>query len=112
MEDYNKPKRSSKVTARINERCTYCIVPTTRGVEQSRPMSMSVIDAVVETQPVICQSFHVPFQSGSNKILNTMGRGHTREAYLAIISRIRLKLPDASITIKVFFKKKTCHNEI
>jgi tRNA-2-methylthio-N6-dimethylallyladenosine synthase len=63
-----------------------------------RYMSMSVIDAVTETQPVICQSFHVPFQSGSNKILNTMGRGHTREAYLAIISRIRSKLPDASIT--------------
>jgi tRNA-2-methylthio-N6-dimethylallyladenosine synthase len=66
-----------------------------------RYMSMSVIDAVAETQPVICQSFHIPFQSGSNKILNAMGRGHTREAYLAIISRIRSKLPDASITADV-----------
>ena len=66
-----------------------------------RYMSTGVIDAVVETQPVICQNFHIPFQSGSNSILEAMGRGHTRETYLAIISKIRSKLPDASITTDV-----------
>lgn len=44
-EDISKPKRSSSITAWVNiiygclERCTYCVVPNTRGLEQSRPMS-------------------------------------------------------------------------
>eukprot|EP00934_Nitzschia_sp_Nitz4_P007829 Nitzschia sp. Nitz4//scaffold1_size375055//351605//353702//NITZ4_000340-RA/size375055-augustus-gene-0.737-mRNA-1//-1//CDS//3329541237//7819//frame0 len=53
MEDYTKPRRGSTVTAWVNviygcnERCTYCIVPTTRGVEQSRPVQ-SIVDEVKE----------------------------------------------------------------
>ncbi|MEM8546309.1 MAG: tRNA (N6-isopentenyl adenosine(37)-C2)-methylthiotransferase MiaB, partial [Cyanobacteria bacterium P01_H01_bin.119] len=42
MEDITKPRRDSTVTAWVNviygcnERCTYCVVPGVRGVEQSR----------------------------------------------------------------------------
>jgi tRNA-2-methylthio-N6-dimethylallyladenosine synthase len=42
MEDITKPRRDSTVTAWVNviygcnERCTYCVVPSVRGVEQSR----------------------------------------------------------------------------
>lgn len=41
-EDITKPRRQSKITAWVNviygcnERCTYCIVPSVRGTEQSR----------------------------------------------------------------------------
>ncbi len=41
-EDITKPRRDSKITAWVNiiygcnERCSYCVVPSTRGVEQSR----------------------------------------------------------------------------
>lgn len=41
-EDITKPRRDSKVSAWVNviygcnERCTYCVVPNVRGVEQSR----------------------------------------------------------------------------
>jgi len=40
IEDITKPRRDSKVTAWVNviygcnERCTYCVVPNVRGVEQ------------------------------------------------------------------------------
>ncbi|HEY9698551.1 MAG TPA: tRNA (N6-isopentenyl adenosine(37)-C2)-methylthiotransferase MiaB [Trichocoleus sp.] len=42
FEDITKPRRDSRVTAWVNviygcnERCTYCVVPNVRGVEQSR----------------------------------------------------------------------------
>ncbi len=42
VEDITKPRRNSDVTAWVNviygcnERCTYCVVPGVRGVEQSR----------------------------------------------------------------------------
>ncbi|MGI2905023.1 tRNA (N6-isopentenyl adenosine(37)-C2)-methylthiotransferase MiaB [Tolypothrix sp. VBCCA 56010] len=42
IEDITKPRRDSKVTAWVNviygcnERCTYCVVPNVRGIEQSR----------------------------------------------------------------------------
>lgn len=42
IEDITKPRRDSAVTAWVNviygcnERCTYCVVPSVRGVEQSR----------------------------------------------------------------------------
>ena len=42
IEDITKPRRDSTVTAWVNviygcnERCTYCVVPNVRGVEQSR----------------------------------------------------------------------------
>ncbi|MBW4489019.1 MAG: tRNA (N6-isopentenyl adenosine(37)-C2)-methylthiotransferase MiaB [Trichocoleus desertorum ATA4-8-CV12] len=42
FEDITKPRRDSKVTAWVNviygcnERCTYCVVPGVRGIEQSR----------------------------------------------------------------------------
>jgi tRNA-2-methylthio-N6-dimethylallyladenosine synthase len=58
-------------------------------------MSMSVVEEILNT-PSVCESIHIPFQSGSNSILSSMGRGHTREKYLHIVDRIRSVSQNAS----------------
>lgn len=166
QEDISKPVRSSSVTAWVNiiygclEKCSYCVVPNTRGLEQSRSMdairrelvglasegyrevvllgqnvdaygrdlyprrtfadllkfihdvegierirfttghpryiSENLIRAVGEL-PKVMEHFHIPPQSGSDKVLKEMGRGYTRSRYIEITRRIRARMPDASI---------------
>lgn len=46
----------------------------------------------------ICNSIHLPFQSGSNRILKAMNRQHTREEYMQLIDKIREIMPDCGIS--------------
>jgi tRNA-2-methylthio-N6-dimethylallyladenosine synthase len=49
----------------------------------------------------LCSHFHLPVQSGSNKILKSMKRGYTREQYIKLIDSVRMLFPDASITTDI-----------
>ena len=49
----------------------------------------------------LCQHIHLPFQSGSNKILKVMHRGYTRESYLGKIDRLRETCPLITLTADV-----------
>lgn len=44
---------------------------------------------------------HLPVQSGSNAILKRMNRKYTRESYLELVRKIRLAIPDVSLTTDV-----------
>ncbi len=46
----------------------------------------------------VCKHFHLPLQSGSNRILRKMGRGYTGEDYQKLVQEIRRLMPQASIT--------------
>jgi tRNA-2-methylthio-N6-dimethylallyladenosine synthase len=144
--------------------CSYCIVPSVRGRERSRPSNevLAEIDALVQrgtkevmllgqnvnsyakhnpgeltfhqllakidaipglerirfttshpkdlTEELIeafgrlehlCEHFHLPFQAGSNAVLEKMNRGYTREKYLTQIRRLREVAPQISITADV-----------
>lgn len=170
-EDLAQPVRNHAVRAWVNvlygcnEHCTYCVVPHTRGVEQSRSMesilsecqdlarrgyrevtllgqnvdaygrdlipqkrtfadlliflnqhllgsgleriryvtshpryfSPRVVDAVANLE-LVCECFHVPFQSGDDDVLKYMRRGYTFDSYMRIIDRIKnIAGEDASI---------------
>ncbi len=63
-------------------------------------MDDELIRAVAETEKV-CPYFELPFQAGSDRILESMRRGYTQAEYRAIIQRIREFVPDASINTDV-----------
>lgn len=46
----------------------------------------------------LCEHIHLPFQSGSDRILKAMHRGYTRESYLERIERLKEACPSISVT--------------
>jgi len=49
----------------------------------------------------VCESLHLPVQSGSNRILRAMRRGYTAEAYLKKIELLRSYVPDISFSTDI-----------
>jgi tRNA-2-methylthio-N6-dimethylallyladenosine synthase len=51
--------------------------------------------------PKLCESAHLPAQSGSDRILKAMHRGYTRERYLGIIEKLRRVKPRMGVTTDI-----------
>ena len=51
--------------------------------------------------PKLCESAHIPVQSGSNSMLKRMHRGYTRERFLDIIHKLRSVRPNMGITTDI-----------
>ncbi|NPA46656.1 MAG: tRNA (N6-isopentenyl adenosine(37)-C2)-methylthiotransferase MiaB [Chlorobi bacterium] len=65
----------------------------------SNPQDMTrEVIAVMKKHPNIGRQIHLPFQSGSNRILKLMNRRYTREEYLDLIDFIRREIPDISLS--------------
>lgn len=163
--------RAKAVTAFVsimqgcNQRCTFCIVPFTRGQERSRSIPdlvsecrelvahgvkeitllgqivtsygrreigpragksafVQLLEAVHEVGglerirftsphpkgygddlveaygrlPKLCEHAHLPAQSGSNRILQRMHRGYTRERFLEIVRKLRRVQPGIGLS--------------
>jgi tRNA-2-methylthio-N6-dimethylallyladenosine synthase len=146
-----------------DKKCTFCIVPATRGPERCRPIAeilsevqhlldygfveiellgqtvnhwrepggeldfADLLDAVATTPGVerlrfvtsyprdfsprmvqqfalhenICPYLHLPVQSGSNRVLQVMGRGYTVEEYDRLIGDLRLARPDLALSTDI-----------
>lgn len=59
-----------------------------------------LLDAMRDCDKV-CKHLHLPFQSGSNRVLKAMNRHYTREHYLSLINAARERMPDISLTSDV-----------
>lgn len=46
----------------------------------------------------ICRHLHLPLQAGSDRILQAMNRGYTKEQYLALVAKLKHAIPDIAIT--------------
>jgi len=62
--------------------------------------SDELIDAIANLDKV-CENIHLPFQSGSNKILKDMHRVYTREHYLELIRKLKEKVPYITLSTDI-----------
>ena len=51
--------------------------------------------------PKLCESAHIPVQSGNDRVLKLMHRGYTREKFLGIIKKLRAAKPEIGITTDI-----------
>jgi len=65
-----------------------------------RDFTDDVID-VIAKNPKIARSVHAPLQSGSTKVLKDMNRGYTKEQYLALVKKLKDRIPDVAITTDI-----------
>jgi tRNA-2-methylthio-N6-dimethylallyladenosine synthase len=57
--------------------------------------------ALMAERPVLCPQIHLPVQSGSDRILDSMKRGHSRAEFLQLVAMIRKHLPEAGLSTDV-----------
>jgi tRNA-2-methylthio-N6-dimethylallyladenosine synthase len=63
-------------------------------------MNDRFIDAVCQL-PKVCKAFHIPLQSGSDRILSMMRRSYTATEYRDRIAAIRSRLPEVAFSTDV-----------
>ncbi|HHT9135363.1 MAG TPA: tRNA (N6-isopentenyl adenosine(37)-C2)-methylthiotransferase MiaB [Candidatus Avalokitesvara rifleensis] len=61
-----------------------------------KDMTLETLDAMAAL-PKVCRHLHMPAQSGSDRILRQMQRGHTAEYYIKLTEEARRLMPDITI---------------
>ncbi len=101
--DFDKASDMAKATAvsfaGLLEKVAEAVPEMRIRFSTSNPQDMTddVLHAIAKYDN-ICNYIHLPFQSGSTRVLELMNRGHTREDYLDLISRVRRIIPDCGIS--------------
>jgi tRNA-2-methylthio-N6-dimethylallyladenosine synthase len=65
-----------------------------------KDLSEELIQSFIKLEK-LCEHIHLPFQSGSNKVLKAMHRGYTKQSYLQKAYRLKEVCPSLAITADV-----------
>ena len=65
-----------------------------------KDFSDDVIEAIRDCEKV-CKLIHLPLQSGSSKVLKTMNRKYTKEQYLALVEKMKAKIPNLTLSTDI-----------
>ncbi len=80
------------------------MVSEVEGIERvrfttSHPAGFSErIARAIRDIPKVCEYVHLPPQSGSNRVLERMGRGYTKEEYIEKVMMLRDTVPNVAIS--------------
>jgi tRNA-2-methylthio-N6-dimethylallyladenosine synthase len=84
-----------------------CRIDAVEGIERIRfttshpaDLSEGLIEAFSGLRSV-CEHLHLPFQSGSDRVLEKMHRGYTGASYLEKVDALRKRRPEIAITADV-----------
>lgn len=83
------------------------MVEKVEGIERIRFMTSHPKDLSEELIEVmarsrkICRHFHLPLQSGSDRLLKIMNRHYTKERYLELVEKLKTAMPDISLTTDI-----------
>ncbi|MFA5075121.1 MAG: MiaB/RimO family radical SAM methylthiotransferase [Candidatus Babeliales bacterium] len=66
-----------------------------------KDMTIDLLKVIADHQDKLCTFIHLPLQSGSNKILQSMNRTYTIEKYMEQIDWVKKILPQATITTDI-----------
>ncbi|MDH7497425.1 MAG: tRNA (N6-isopentenyl adenosine(37)-C2)-methylthiotransferase MiaB [Syntrophomonadaceae bacterium] len=62
-----------------------------------RDMSQRLLEAI-RRLPAVCEHVHAPLQAGSDRVLQAMNRGYTRQQYFELVERMRETVPGVAVT--------------
>ncbi len=77
------------------------------GIERIRfisPHPKDFTDDVIEAianNPKIARVIHLPLQSGSSEVLRKMNRKYTKEQYLALVDKMKTRIPDIVLSTDI-----------
>ncbi len=56
---------------------------------------------LMANNPKVCKQIHIPLQAGNNRVLEMMNRTYTKEEFLALVDKMRAKIPGLCLSTDV-----------